>query len=184
MSEIENTDIVDDVVESSGNEETAKKKSPDPVPYARFHQVVQQRRDLEAKIVDLEKQLNGTSERYLEETEQFKELAAQRKAELETVKQMVESQTAVLEKYRSSVSALVDENTSSWPEELKAFDPGIDSDPLERLQWSQKAAALVSKLSAPQVNAAVPGTGPKPAPKPAVVEPKEARPLIDVRRSF
>jgi multidrug efflux pump subunit AcrA (membrane-fusion protein) len=175
----------DDVTAGDSGESStpapATKKSPDPVPYARFQEVVQQRRALEAKLAEAE------TARTNAETEKHAAIAKLTEQEVAAVKAAQDAQVqfagdvAVLGKYKEVVSSTVNDMTTDWPEEAKMFDPGADADPLVRLEWANKAKLLVAKL---QPILAGPGSAPKPTPKSTTPTTQEVKNSVDVKRRF
>lgn len=159
----------------------APKKNPAPVPYERFQQVVQQRRELEARLTEAETARTNieTAKHAAEQklTEQQAELA--RIAQEADAK--VAQNSAILDKYKEVVSSTVNDMTTEWPEEAKMFDPGADADPLVRLEWAQKAKLLVAKLQPTGPGA---GAAPKPTPKQPTPTTQEVKSSIDVKRRF
>jgi hypothetical protein len=95
----------------------------------------------------------------LKEQGEFKALAEQNESKFKELE-------PVQEKY-SQLSTLVSDQIEAqikdWPAEAKIFDPGKDVPIEQRLEWMNKAKALVDKL---QVQARQPGNGPNPKPSP------------------
>lgn len=85
----------------------------------------------------------AAEEKALADNAEWKTLADQRGAELETVK----AQAALTDAYAKRLNALVDSEIASWPEEVKSLDPGpkaLDA----RLDWLEKSRALAKRLAA------------------------------------
>lgn len=94
----------------------------------------------------------------LKEQGEFKTLAEQSQAkvkELEPVK-------ADYDGLASSVSEMIEAAIKDWPAEAKTFDPGKDAPAKQRLDWMNKAKALVDKLQPQQQTK--PGNSPNPKP--------------------
>lgn len=176
----------EEVVPTGDNGETAEstpapKKNPAPVPYERFQQVVQQRRELETRLTEAETARTNT------ETAKHaaEQKLAEQQAEIARIAQEADAKvaqnSAILDRYKEVVSSTVNDMTTEWPEEVKLFDPGPDADPMVRLEWAQKAKLLVAKLQP-----AGPGAGiaPKPSPKQPTTESKEVKSSVDVKRRF
>jgi len=160
----------------------ASKKAPAPVPYARFQEVVQQRRSLETKLTDAQNALTAAETSKLEAVRKYDELDTSTKAAIDELNAKLLIGTETLTKYKDIVSATVSDTTKEWPEEVLMFDPGADADPALRLEWAQKAKLLVAKLATPATGGA--GTSPKPLPKQSAAEQKQITPSIDIKRSF
>ncbi len=159
----------------------AGKKTPDPVPYSRFQEVVQQRRNLEAKLNEAENARIAaeTAKHAAEQKLTEQETAAA--AAVQAVKDAASGNEQLLAKYREIISSTVNDMTTDWPEEAKMFDPGADADPMVRLEWANKAKLLVAKLQ-PAVGGA--GIAPKPAPKQPTTNNQEVKSSVDVKRRF
>lgn len=94
----------------------------------------------------------------LKEQGEFKALAEQHEARVKELEPTVERFTALT----SLVSEQIEAQIKDWPAEAKIFDPGKDAPIESRLDWMNKAKALVDKLQAtPQTR---PGNGPNPKP--------------------
>ena len=157
------------------------KKSPDPVPYARFQEVVQQRRALETKLAEAETaRTNAETEKHAAIAKLTEQENAAAKAAQEAQAQFA-GDVAVLGKYKEVVSSTVNDMTTDWPEEAKMFDPGADADPLVRLEWANKAKLLVAKLQPASAGA---GAAPKPTPKSTTPTVQEVKNSVDVKRRF
>lgn len=177
---VPDNDIVDDTNPPKAAQ-PAGKKQPDPVPYARFQEVVVQRRNLEGKLSEAETALtNAETAKLAAETKLAEAQAAVTAAGVAADAKVAES-TTLLDKYKEVVSSTVNEMTTDWPDEAKMFDPGADADPLVRLEWAQKAKLLVAKL---QPAGTPPGAAPKPTPKQPAQPNQEVKSSVDVKRRF
>lgn len=176
-NEVENTDVSD----SDESAAQTGKKNPEPVPYARFQQVVQQRRTLETKLNETETaRISAETAKHSAEAKLAEQEAAA-EAAVQAIKDQASGNETLLAKYREIISSTVNDMTTDWPEEAKMFDPGADADPLLRLEWAQKAKLLVAKL---QSGSGTPGTSPKPTPKQQSTTSQEVKSSIDVKRRF
>lgn len=180
MSE-EDTVLPDDT--GTADESGAKQKSPAPVPYARFQEVVKQRRDIETKLTEAEKALTAAETAKIEAMRKYDELDTSTKAAIESLNAKIAVTDDTLTKYKEIVSATVSDTTKEWPEEVLMFDPGADADPATRLEWAQKAKLLVAKLN-PALQQAGAGTSPKPLPKQSAADQKQITPSVDIKRNF
>lgn len=159
----------------------ASKKVPDPVPYSRFQEVVQQRRNLDAKLLETDTaRITAETEKHAAVAKLAEQQAAADKA-VQDVKAELARDLELLGKYKEVVSSTVNDMTTDWPEEAKMFDPGADADPLVRLEWANKAKLLVAKLQAPGTGA---GVSPKPTPKQQAPAQQEVKSSVDVKRRF
>jgi hypothetical protein len=103
-------------------------------------------------------------EERLKQQGEFQKLAEQHEARVKELEPTVERYTALT----SLVSEQIEAQIKDWPAEAKIFDPGKDVPIEQRLDWMNKAKALVDKLQAvPQTK---PGNGPNP--KPSVQTPE------------
>jgi hypothetical protein len=85
----------------------------------------------------------AADEKALADNAEWKTLADQRGAELETAK----AQAALVEGYAKRLNSLVDAEIATWPDEVKALDPGakaVDA----RLDWLEKSRPLAKRLAA------------------------------------
>jgi hypothetical protein len=170
-----------DIVEDGGADSTPPKKTPDPVPYSRFREVVQQRRDLETKLATAEAALSAAETAKLAVQTKLDDAESIAKAQRDELESKLATQDAAMQKYKDTLSSITNEAIKDWPEEVKIFDPGEDADPAVRAEWSEKAKLLVAKLGGSQPSA---GMGQKPLPKPSATEARTVSPEIDVKRSF
>lgn len=175
----------DDIVPASDSGENpdnppAPKKAPAPVPYERFQQVVQQRRELDTKLAEVNAALGNAETAKLAAEQKLSEQQAEVTRVTQEADAKVAHNTALLDKYKEVISSTVNDMTTDWPEEAKMFDPGADADPLVRLEWAQKAKLLVAKLQP-----GIPGAGaaPKPTPKQPTPATQDVKSL-DVKRRF
>jgi len=180
MSEEDNVPPTDN---GESDESGASKKAPAPVPYARFQEVVQQRRALETKLAAAEAAVTTAETSKLEAVRKYDELDTSTKAAIDELNAKLLIGTETLTKYKDIVSATVSDTTKEWPEEVLMFDPGADADPALRLEWAQKAKLLVAKLNPVAVGGGA-GTSPKPLPKQSVADQKQIKPSVDVKRNF
>jgi len=169
-----------DTAEDSG----ASKKAPAPVPYARFQEVVKQRRDIEARLGDAEKALTAAETEKFEAVRKLAELDTSTKAAIDDLNAKLLVGVETLNKYKDIVSATVSDTTKEWPEEVLMFDPGADADPALRLEWATKAKLLVAKLNPAAALGGGAGTSPKPLPKQSAADQKQITPSVDVKRNF
>lgn len=94
----------------------------------------------------------------LKEQGEFKALAEQHEARVKELEPTVERFNSLT----TLVSEQIEAQIKDWPAEAKIFDPGKDAPIEQRLDWMNKAKALVDKLQAtPQTK---PGNGPNPKP--------------------
>src|SRR5215204_2357483 len=102
--------IVDDVV---------PKKNPEPVPYVRFRQVVQQRRDLETKLATMESALSAAETAKLAAAQKYDELDTSTKAAIDSLNAKLLVDSEALTKYKEMLTSTVDDTTKDWPDEVK-----------------------------------------------------------------
>jgi hypothetical protein len=97
----------------------------------------------------------AAEEKALADNAEWKTLADQRAAELETTK----AQAALVDGYAKRLNALVEDEIALWPDEVKGTDPGpkaVDA----RLDWLEKMRPLAKKLaSLPKAPATEAGAG-------------------------
>jgi len=161
------------------------KKVPGAVPYSRFKEVIAQRSALETKLAELEAKMKKADEKELEETNNFRQLAEERRIENEKVSAQFVVNESALSQYKTILSTAVNDMTSNWPEEVKVFDPGEEAEPLARFEWAKKAQALVAKMQEAQPPApGAPGTVPKPPAKDPNKKEADFDLPISVKRSF
>lgn len=97
-------------------------------------------------------------EERLKQQGEFQKLAEQHESRVKELEPTVERYTQL----SSLVSQQIEAQIKDWPPEAKIFDPGKDAPIEQRLDWMNKAKALVDKLQAqPQTR---PGNAPNPRP--------------------
>jgi len=116
-------------------------------------------RQYEAQQKKQEEAAKAALEQRLKEQGEFKALAEQHEAKVKELEPTVERYAALT----SLVSDQIEAQIKDWPAEAKIFDPGKDAPIESRLDWMNKAKALVDKL---QTQARQPGNGPNPKPSP------------------
>ena len=97
-------------------------------------------------------------EERLKQQGEFQKLAEQHEARVKELEPTVERYTALT----SLVSEQIEAQIKDWPAEAKIFDPGKDVPIEQRLEWMNKAKALVDKLQPQQQMR--PGNSPNPKP--------------------
>lgn len=122
--------------------------------------LAEEKRRAEKKAADDKR---AADEKALADNAQWQTLAEQRAQELATAK----AQADLVEGYAKRLNALVEAEIATWPDEVKALDPGakqVDA----RLDWLERSRPLAKKLaSLPKAPATEAGTGsttPPPAP--------------------
>lgn len=166
---------------SNGAEDGAGdgKKTPDPVPYARFKQLVDIKNEMSRQLTELQTQVKQLTDAKLEEEQNFKQLADDRKVEIDSKSKALTDTEALVAQYKSALASIVDDTAKDWPASVKAFDPGADADPLKRLEWMKNGAVLVGELS--KKPGSTPGMSPKPLPAGNDGKQLELKSPIDVR---
>jgi hypothetical protein len=97
----------------------------------------------------------AAEEKALADNAEWKTLADQRAAELETTK----AQAAAAAAYAKRLNAMADAEIADWPDEVKALDPGKDAIE-QRLDWLEKSRPLAKRLaSLPKAPATEAGAG-------------------------
>lgn len=109
----------------------------------------------------------------LKQQGEFQKLAEQHEAKVKELEPTVERYTALT----SLVSEQIEVQIKDWPAEAKIFDPGKDAPIEQRLDWMNKAKALVDKLNANATPQPRHGNGPNP--KPASPTPEGFQEKID-----
>lgn len=94
-------------------------KSPESIPYARFAEVNQKRKEAETRLAELEASRKAAEEQAAEEQGKFKELAEQRKARAEYADKLEETLNGVLEK---EIQGIPEDRRSLIPESLSVSD--------------------------------------------------------------
>ena len=94
----------------------------------------------------------------LREQGKLGELISQHEAKIASL----ETNAGLAARYAEALNGFIEAQVATWPAEVKAFDPGA-ADPLLRLDWSKKAAALAEKLAKlPTAGATEAGAGNRP----------------------
>jgi hypothetical protein len=97
----------------------------------------------------------AAEEKALADNSEWKTLADQRAAELETTK----AQAAAAAVYAKRLNAMADAEISTWPDEVKGTDPGA-ANVEARLDWLEKMRPLAKRLaSLPKAPATEAGAG-------------------------
>ena len=92
-------------------------------------------------------------EKQAKEQGEFEKLATDRETELNQLKPQLESATAEIERYKSTVAEIVRVELKSLPEEVRDISPAQYADdksltnPLDVLAWLPKGKALAEKLN-------------------------------------
>lgn len=160
----------------SGQEPTSKGQEPNESPKQQLS-----REDYESIITDLRtkdaekriklKEFEDTQkkqeqaaakalEERLKQQGEFQKLAEQHEARVKELEPTVERFNSLT----SLVSEQIEAQIKDWPAEAKIFDPGKDAPIESRLDWMNKAKALVDKLNANTAPQSRPGNGPNPKP--------------------
>lgn len=118
----------------------------------------------------------------------FEKLANDREVELSDLKPKLESATAEVERYKSTVADIVKAELKALPEEVRDMSPGKYDDnksltnPLDVLAWLPKGKALAEKLNG---QSAVKGAKPSPRANGAHGDPNtDKQAIADARRAY
>jgi hypothetical protein len=139
---------------SSGDDPTKTDKT---FTQADLDRIVKERladsaRRAEAKTAEAKK---AAEEQALADNAEWKTLADQRAAELETTK----AQAAAAAAYAKRLNAMADAEIAAWPDEVKGTDPG-GTNVEARLDWLEKMRPLAQRLaSLPKAPATEAGAG-------------------------
>ena len=122
--------------------ESQDSKLPESVPYDRFKQINDTKKELEAKLSAIEaaeakraKDAEAADEERLQEEQQFAELAEQRKAKIGELEPQLEAATAELEQYKETMGKEIDSKLADAPAHLRPLIEKLS--PLE--QWAYLA---------------------------------------------
>lgn len=127
--------------------------------------------DHRTKAKQAEAEARQAEEKRLADSQEWRTLAEQRKAELDKAAPLVEHYAELDKRLKAGLQAEV----AKWPEEVKAVAPGEDADVLAWLDWVEKFRPLAAKLSTPTSAPPAPGNGPAPKPQPSTQEEQRAR---------
>jgi hypothetical protein len=101
----------------------------------------------------------AAEEARLAEQGQFKELAAKHEARVKELEPLHGRLQSLSEQFTAQIEAEV----KDWPNELKAFDPGVNAPIEQRMEWLQKSRPLLDKLQQ-QARGTQRGNSPNPTP--------------------
>ena len=128
------------------------------VPYARFKEINDKLRSLEADAAKRAKEQQEADEKRLQEQQEWQKLADTRKGKIDELTpkaELAERLSAmVLEQYTAEIK--------EWPEQVRNMAPGDDADVLTKLDWMKRAKPLATELMGDKTP--TPGNPPKPRP--------------------
>lgn len=102
--------------EGENNSQQNQHKQGDTVPHAKFHEERERRKAVEAKLAEREAADKAENDRRLAEQGEFKTLLEQKEQELKSVKESLESKTALLNDFVSTAEAQIAEMLKKVPE--------------------------------------------------------------------
>jgi hypothetical protein len=149
----ENTNLSNDAVTPDEAENTDN-SGGHMIPKTRFDEVNKARRDLEARLSEIEKAQADKEATELAEQNRFKELYEKAQAELETIKGI---QTEA-ERYREALHATNQARIAGIPEDKRALIPDYD-DPVRLGAWLDNAAGILGVTAKPHAPATDSGAG-------------------------
>lgn len=123
------------------------------IPKARFDEVNNARKDLEARLARLEKEQQAAHERQLAEQQKWQELAEERAKALEALRPY----KTQFEEIAATLESLLTAQLETLSDEAREM---VDSMPLgvqQKLDWLAKNRAKLMRPSAPQTDAGVRG---------------------------
>lgn len=136
--------------DTSKNQDTEKKFTQDDLN-ALAAKVRKEEKDRAQQAKDKEEK--ERLEKQAKEQGEFEKLANDRETELNELKPKLESATAEIERYKSTVADIVKSELKSLPEEVREISPAQYAEdksltnPLDVLAWLPKGKALAEKLS-------------------------------------
>jgi chromosome segregation ATPase len=136
------TDITPDGAQNTDRHET------NTVPYARFKEVNDARKNLEERLAKLEAAQATAEQKRLEEEQRYQELANSYKGELDRVKPVA----GQVDEWKAALKETADTQTAQLPDDMRDLVPEYD-DPRQTLAWLNKNAARLMRPAAPAMDA-------------------------------
>ena len=122
------------------------------IPYARFKEVNDERKALEARLAKLEKAQTEADQTRLAEEKRYQELADSYKAELDRVKPVA----GQIDDWKAALHETAKAQIDLLPEDARELVPEYD-DPRLTLAWLNKNAAKLMRPAAPAMDAGTRG---------------------------
>jgi vacuolar-type H+-ATPase subunit I/STV1 len=131
------------------------------VPYTRFKEINDKLKAFEDDVAKQAKANQAAEEERLAKQSEWQTLADGRKAKLDEIEPAHAALVERKDKLEAVLSKQLEDELATWPDEVKALDPGKDTDLLARMEWANKSRALAAKLGA---QPPTPGNGRRPNP--------------------
>ena len=144
--------------QSSAGTSNAETQAEPMIPKARFDQVNNRLKELEAESAKKAAEQQAADEKKLAESAEWQKLADKRKAAVDELTPKAE----MADKLSALVLAQYEAEIKDWPEQVRRMAPGDEADVLAKLEWMGKAKPLAVELM--EEKPPTGGNGRRPAP--------------------